>query len=59
MDFLGRYVVGMRLESAAPTHLTDLEVWRCESCGTNFGQSGSGELTELPEDMLIQGERSG
>ncbi len=58
MDFQGRYVVRMALESAAPVHLTDLEVWRCDSCGKNFGEAGGGEMFELPEDSTLLSEKT-
>jgi len=28
MDFVGRYILDVRLESAAPSHLKDFEAWR-------------------------------
>src|SRR3990172_6062044 len=31
MDFVARYILDVRLESAAPSHLKDFEAWRCEN----------------------------
>lgn len=56
MDFLGRYILDVRLESAAPSHLKDFEAWRCEKCGKMFVDSGDGvpRVTErLPEGALL------
>jgi len=47
MDFVGRYILDVRLESAAPSHLKDFEAWRCEKCGNLFVDPGDGKLTKL------------
>ena len=55
MDFMGRYILDVRLESAAPSHLKDFEAWRCEKCGKLFVDSGDGrplETETLPEGAL-------
>jgi len=55
MDFVGRYILEVRLERAAPSHLKDFEVWRCEECVKMFVDSGEGQLHEterLPQGAL-------
>ena len=55
MDFVGRYILDVRLESAAPSHLKDFEAWRCEKCGKFFVDPGDGrphETERLSEDAL-------
>jgi len=55
MDFVDRYILDVRLESAAPSHLTDFEAWRCGKCGRLFVDSGDGhphEIERLPKDSL-------
>jgi phage FluMu protein Com len=55
MDFVGRYLMDVRLESAAPGHVKDFEVWRCEKCVKLFVDPGDGKLREterLPRDTL-------
>ena len=55
MDFMGRYILDVRLESAAPSHLKDFEAWRCEKCGKLFVDPGDGRCYEtetLPEGGL-------
>jgi uncharacterized protein with PIN domain len=55
MDFVGRYLMDVRLESAAPGHVKDFEVWRCEKCAKLFVDPGDGKLREterLPRDTL-------
>ena len=47
MDFVGRYIFGVSLESAAPVHLRDYELWRCEPCRVAFAESGIGEILEV------------
>jgi len=53
MDFEGRFILDVRLESAAPSHLKDFEAWRCERCGKLFVDSGDGHLHET--DHLPKG----
>ncbi len=50
MDFVGRYIFGVSLESAAPVHLRDYELWRCELCHVAFAESGIGEVLEVAYD---------
>lgn len=55
MDFVGRYILDVRFESAAPSHLKDFEAWRCEKCGRLFVDPGDGrpyETQTLPEGGL-------
>lgn len=55
MDFVGRYIHEVRLESAAPSHLKDFEAWRCDKCGKLFVDAGDGQAHEterLPPDVL-------
>jgi len=55
MDFVGRYILDVRLESAAPSSLQAFEVWRCEKCVKMFVDSGDGKLREteqLPRGAL-------
>jgi len=55
MDFVGRYILDVRLESAAPSHLKDFEAWQCEKCGKLFVDAGDGKVHEtehLPKDAL-------
>jgi hypothetical protein len=55
MDFVGRYILDVRLESAAPSHLKDFEAWRCEKCEKFFVDPGDGkphETENLPKDGL-------
>jgi uncharacterized protein with PIN domain len=55
MDFVDRYILEVRPESAAPSHLRDLEAWRCEKCGRLFVDPGDGQPHEtktLPERSL-------
>jgi len=55
MDFLGRFILDVRLESAAPSHLKDFEAWRCEKCGKMFVDPGDGlphETETLPKWAL-------
>jgi hypothetical protein len=56
MDFVGRYILDVRLESAAPSHLKDFEAWRCEKCAKSFVDIGDGETREteqLPKEGLF------
>jgi hypothetical protein len=55
MDFVDRFIIDVRLESAAPSHLRDLEAWRCEKCGKLFVDPGDGhphETERLPSGAL-------
>jgi len=55
MDFVGRYILDVRLESAAPSRLKDFEAWRCEKCEKLFVDPGDGkprETENLPKDAL-------
>jgi len=55
MDFVGRYLMDVRLESAAPGHVKDFEAWRCEKCSKLFVDPGDGkphETDRLPRDTL-------
>jgi len=55
MDFVGRYILDVRIESAAPAHLKDYEAWRCDKCGKLFIDPGDGrpyESERLPPDPL-------
>ena len=55
MDFVGRYLMDVRVESAAPGHVKDFEAWRCERCGKLFVDPGDGkphETERLPKDTL-------
>jgi len=55
MDFIGRYIFDVQLESAAPSQLNDLEAWRCENCGRLFVDLGDGrphETKTLPKGGL-------
>ncbi|HXZ91091.1 MAG TPA: hypothetical protein VEG61_08510 [Candidatus Dormibacteraeota bacterium] len=55
MDFVGRYLMDVRLESAAPGHVKDFEAWRCDRCGKLFVDRGDGQPHEtdgLPKDTL-------
>jgi hypothetical protein len=55
MDFVGRYLMDVRLESAAPGHVKDFEAWRCEKCSKLFVDPGDGkphETERLPTDAL-------
>lgn len=55
MDFVRRFLMEVRLESAAPGHVKDFEVWRCEKCQKLFVDPGDGkphETERLPTDTL-------
>jgi hypothetical protein len=55
MDFMDGYILDVRIESAATSHLKALEVWRCEKCRRFFVDSGDGEPREtdgLPTGAL-------
>jgi hypothetical protein len=55
MDFVGRYILDVRLESAPPSHLKDFEAWPCEKCGKLYVDSGDGrshEAEQLPNGAL-------
>lgn len=55
MDFVGRYILDVRLESAAPSHLKDFEAWRCEKCAKQYVDPGDGhphETEQLPSGSL-------
>ena len=56
MDFIASYILEVRLESAAPSHLKDFEAWRCEKCGKLFVDPGDGqphETKSLPKGALL------
>jgi hypothetical protein len=55
MDFMGRYVLDVRIESAAPAQLQDFEAWRCEKCSKTYVDAGDGrphEVEHVPEGIL-------
>ncbi|MGA2461410.1 MAG: hypothetical protein ABSF82_08320 [Candidatus Bathyarchaeia archaeon] len=55
MNFMGRYIVEVRLESAAPSHLKDYEAWSCEKCEKLYVDPGDGqphETESLPKGAL-------
>jgi len=55
MDFVGRYILDVRIESAAPSHLQDFEAWRCENCSKMYVDPGDGkphEVDQLPRGIL-------
>jgi len=56
MDFLGGYILDVRLESAAPSHLKDFEAWRCEKYGKLFVDPSDGQPHEA--EHLPQGDLS-
>ncbi len=56
MNFVGRYILDVSLESAAPSHLKDFEAWQCDGCGKLFVDSGDGrprEAEHLPKGVLL------
>jgi hypothetical protein len=56
MNLVGRYILNVRLESTVPSHLRDLETWRCEKCAKSFVDIGDGETREteqLPKEGLF------
>jgi len=55
MDFVGRYILDVRIESAAPSSLQAFEVWRCEKCDKMYVDPGDGkprETDKLPTGVL-------
>jgi ubiquitin C-terminal hydrolase len=55
MDFVGRHIFEVRIESAAPSQLKDVEAWRCEKCAKQYVDTGDGSLHEteqLPSGSL-------
>lgn len=55
MDFVGRYILDVSTESAAPSQLRDFEVWECEKCAKTYVDLGDGkphEMEQLPRDTL-------
>ena len=55
MDFLGRYILDVSNESAAPSRLQAFEAWRCEKCDRMYADSGDGrphEVERLPTGIL-------
>lgn len=55
MDFVGRYILDVSVESAAPSHLQDFEVWQCEKCAKTYVDPGDGrphEVEGMPRGVL-------
>jgi len=55
MDFAGRYILDVSVESAAPSHLQDFEVWQCEKCAKTYVDPGDGtphEVEGMPRGVL-------
>ena len=55
MDFVGRYILDVRIESAAPSSLQAFEAWQGEVCVKMYVDLGDGKLHEteqLPRGTL-------
>ena len=43
LDFEGRYIVREDFEAGAPAQIRDMEVWKCDNCGSYYEASRSGQ----------------